>query len=104
MRTPEVKVGQIWKDNDRRVKQESGYDRFLRIDRVNGDRAECSHVTTAPDGSWHAWYRRGRRSFVEVKLSRFRPTSSGYLLVRDAPSDIPLQDPEHSHQKSEILP
>ncbi len=36
---PAVKVGQVWKDNDKRMK-----DRFLRVEKVIDGRATCSRV------------------------------------------------------------
>lgn len=61
-----VKPGQVWKDNDWRMT----YDRRVTIDRVDATYAygTCS----------------GRKT--RILLSRFKPTSTGYVLVQEAAS------------------
>lgn len=60
----EVKVGQVWQDWDSRFRNGS-YVRLLTVKRVEGDYAYCDSY--------------GR--LVRIKLSRFRPNSTGYKLV-----------------------
>lgn len=66
-------VGQIWADNDYRVRMVHGCDRLVRINEIDGDKAICE-----------AWYDRvGETSrTVRIKLARFRPTSTGYRYLR----------------------
>jgi hypothetical protein len=70
--TPDVRVGQIWQDNDPRVTPA----RFLRVTAINGDKATCE-----------AWYDKpgSQARTVRISLARFRPTSTGYRLHEEAP-------------------
>ena len=62
-----VRVGQVWRDNDPR---ERG--RLIRIMDIETDgRARCSS--------------RGRT--VRIRLDRFKPTSNGYVLHKEAPEN-----------------
>jgi hypothetical protein len=63
-----VKVGQVWKDNDPR----RNYRRDLKVLSIDGDRAVVQH----PNGI-------GRKT--KIRLDRFRPTTTGYKLVSEAP-------------------
>ncbi len=67
--TVQVKVGQVWADNDPR--QKNG--RQIKVLSIEGDRATVQH----PSGL-------GRKT--KVRLNRFRPTNSGYRLVKDVES------------------
>jgi hypothetical protein len=72
-----VKIGQLWQDNDPRYKKV----RTLRIDELwvnsRGElRARCHVLET------------GRAAFIAVR--RFKPTSTGYRLVKEAPPLWPL--------------
>jgi hypothetical protein len=62
-----VEVGQEWRDNDSRMKVA----RVLRILSVKNGKALCS---VRVDGE-----ETGRRTLVSVQ--RFRPTSTGYVLL-----------------------
>ena len=64
----EVKVGQIWKDNDRREKH-----RLVRVESIDGRFAVCVCTTGNQPN------RRYR-----IQLSRFRPISTGYVFWGDA--------------------
>lgn len=66
---PDIRVGQVWKDNDKR-----SAGRRVRVVEVNFTHA----VVQDPSG-------RGRRT--EIRLDRFKPTSTGYRLVEDAPEE-----------------
>lgn len=66
---PEVKVGQIWKDRDRRER-----DRFIRIAGIGQEKALCERCDK--NGNMI-----GNRRPTEILLRRFRPTSTGYDLV-----------------------
>ena len=72
-----VHVGQIWQDNDKR-----SVGRKVRIVEV-GDTHADAELVTARDGG-HREAKPGRRS--RIRLDRFRPTATGYRLVRDAPT------------------
>lgn len=60
----EIKVGQVWQDNDPRVT----YIRELTIHSISGEYAWCK----MPSGKLR-----------RIKLKRLRPTASGYRLVKD---------------------
>ena len=60
----EVKAGQIWKDNDKRVGE-----RFLKILELQDDKAVVVNVET--------------NKKTKISLTRFKPTSTGYVLVED---------------------
>lgn len=93
-----VRPGQVWADNDPRTPG-----RTIRIDSVDGDTAVCTVLTNddpsqalidthgSPGKSgrylgriWVPGDRRG--TTTRVKLTRLRPTSSGYRLLQDAPA------------------
>lgn len=73
--TPEVRVGQIWQDNDPRADG-----RTIRIVEVDATHATVELVSQRAVG--HQQAKPGRRS--RIRLDRFRPTSTGYRLVEDA--------------------
>lgn len=89
METTEVRVGQVWEDNDHRCKG-----RTMRVDKIWFGIAVCTILTNSDEvqrllDEGHDWYRgqdsRGRRT--EIAVRRMRPTSTGYRLVADAPSE-----------------
>ena len=69
--TIEVKVGQVWKDNDKRA----GHDRLLRVvsepDTVG--KVKCQRVDH--DGNPLPV------PATRIRVDRFRPTATGYVLV-----------------------
>jgi len=83
----EVRVGQIWADNDWRAEG-----RTLRVDKVDRDYAYCTVLTNPTKAQ--ARLDAGNRSDVRdmrgkptrIRLDRFRPTSTGYRLVAEAMS------------------
>ena len=71
---PAVEPGQIWADNDPRA-----YDRKLRVVEVDATHATVElYQPRYPVSS----AKPGRRT--RIRLDRFRPTSTGYRLVRHA--------------------
>ena len=68
---PEVKVGQVWKDNDKR-----GPDRYLKVRFIEDGKASCSECTQEGLVDYFS------RS-TKISLSRFRPTSNGYRLISE---------------------
>jgi hypothetical protein len=62
----DVRVGQVWADNDKRM----GHDRTGEVVMVSES---------------HAFVLWSTGLKTRVKLSRFRPNSTGYRLVKDAP-------------------
>lgn len=62
----QVKVGQVWQDNDPRF---TGFTRQVKIVQIDGDKALCENVSTQ------------RRT--KIKLSRFKENSTGYKLVSE---------------------
>jgi hypothetical protein len=82
-KTPEVKVGQVWADNDSRAQG-----RTLRVEAIDGDKAVCIVLTNYAEvqesldlGKTNLRDARGKK--VRIKLSRMRPTSTGYRLVKN---------------------
>lgn len=86
---PEVRVGQVWADNDPRC---AG--RTLRVDTVDDHKVLCTVLTNddhtqelVDNPSKHPWMnrndRRGRTT--RISLARFKPTSTGYRLIEEAP-------------------
>lgn len=72
----EVKVGQIWADNDKRT---AG--RLIKVEKVGATYAEV--VACDADGNPSPSVLRARHS--RILLARFRPTSTGYRLHSDVP-------------------
>ena len=63
-----VRIGQIWADNDSR-----GFDRKIRVVSLNETHAIVEPVPAYPKG----------KGKTRIRLDRFKPTSTGYRLVRD---------------------
>lgn len=68
--TAQVRVGQVWRDNDPRLQKCSRRIEVVEIDR---DHAICKLAGVETK-------RRTR-----IRLNRFRPRSTGYVLEQDAP-------------------
>lgn len=90
MTTPNVQVGQVWADNDprsagRHVKV-VGWADFPPGQTTNPRKAEVSLCTSdgqvIRDG-------RGRETRTRITISRLRPTSSGYRLIKDVSGTAP---------------
>lgn len=77
--TPDVKPGQVWADNDQR-----SAGRTIRVDRIEGDKAVCTILTNRDAADLNDWGTDMRGRQVRIKVSRFRPTSTGYRLVEEA--------------------
>lgn len=91
---PSVRIGQVWADNDKRA---AG--RELRIlylwsrpqtfREANGQQPADVHyancVVVRDDRKGRVAPRTVGRH-VDIRLDRFRPTSTGYLLIKDVPS------------------
>jgi hypothetical protein len=78
----DVPPGSVWADNDERV-----MGRTLRVGRIEGDVAICvvltnSNVTQAELDRGVRGVRDTRGRTTRISLRRFRPTSTGYRLVR----------------------
>lgn len=86
----EVRVGQVWQDNDKRE-----YGRKLRVvEIVNVHIPGQSSPTGVPHavvelvagrGVGYGQAKPGRRT--RIRLDRFKPTANGYRLVQDAPME-----------------
>ena len=72
---PKVESGQIWADNDKRAKG-----RKVLIVTVDDVRALVETVSVAKGRAKRGV---GKRTFV--RLNRFRSTSTGYTLAKEAP-------------------
>lgn len=85
--TTTVRVGQVWADNDPRC-----HGRRVRVVEVTDTHAivEVHHTS-------HGAYRHAKPGrATRIRLDRFRPTSTGYVLVQDAPApccDLPSAAP-----------
>jgi hypothetical protein len=73
----QVAAGQVWADNDAR-----SAGRTLRVDKVIGEHAWCMVLTDMEQRATGAKTTVGKST--RIKLSRFRPTSTGYRYLRDA--------------------
>ena len=65
---PEVKVGQVWQDNDSR---HTSFIRLIEVKKIVGDVVEC--ISRAE----------GKERNVKINIMRFKPTSTGYKLYKD---------------------
>lgn len=74
-KTPNVEKGQIWRCNDSRF----DVSRYLEVLRVEGAYAYCRSFVREFGGD------RTLRKETRIKLSRFKPTSTGYVRVKDWP-------------------
>jgi hypothetical protein len=79
MGTPDVRIGQVWADNDKR-----SAGRTLRIDHIGDEDhdgyavppyASCTVLTNKPG--------RRTRHQVAIRLSRFKPNATGYRLLSE---------------------
>lgn len=70
---PEVKVGQVWADNDARARG-----RTLEVLEVGENHAVCKVLTPARFANVSTT---GRT--VRIMLRRFKPNSTGYRLLED---------------------
>jgi ABC-type phosphate transport system auxiliary subunit len=82
----QVKPGQIWTDNDKRA---AG--RTVRVERVEGGKAVCVVLTNRDAAQRELdrgspWCTDMRGKTTRISLSRFKPTNTGYRLVKDAAS------------------
>lgn len=62
----EVKIGQVWQDWDIRFRDTHA--RRIKIVEIVGEKAICQHPS-------------GLGSKTKIKLSRFKPNSTGYKLI-----------------------
>ncbi|MFE1270544.1 hypothetical protein [Streptomyces sp. NPDC058758] len=74
---PAPKAGQVWRDNDSRLR--FAEPRYLRIIEIDGTHAVMERVTLTPQGE--ATVAPGARP-SRVRLDRLRPTSTGYIYVQ----------------------
>lgn len=70
-----VKVGQVWRDMDKRNPEV----RYLRVTEVILADGQARVIRCNPDGGT-LW---GKYPARPIKLTRFKPTHTGYLLVKD---------------------
>lgn len=88
---PEVRVGQVWADNDRRCA--GRYVKVLAIEPARR-RADlyardvpAKALVAACDQNGLTHFLRGKEQLTRIRLDRFRPTSTGYRLVCEARGD-----------------
>lgn len=94
-RTSEVRVGQVWADNDKRSSRHVRVVHFEVRDhwrRLVTDPALQAHptharcMTVARNDGVQPW--RDVGPAVSIRLDRFRPTANGYRLVDTAESEV----------------
>lgn len=77
----EVKVGQIWVDNDKRAAGRQL--KILTVDKAPpGKQLSSGYATAEVISDRRAGLRTNRQTCI--LLSRFKPNSTGYRLVKDA--------------------
>ena len=75
----QVQKGQIWKDCDKRMG-----DRYLRVERVDRKYGYC--VQCQKNGQrLNLMFKTPRET--RIMLKRFRPTSTGFELIREADAE-----------------
>lgn len=72
-----VRPGQVWKDNDKRMSE-----RFVRVLRIEGDKAICVRCGRGIGSGFHDI---GMARSTKISIRRFKPTSTGYILVSPRP-------------------
>lgn len=79
----EVKPGQIWRDNDKRLAQD-GRVRLVRVIELINSMDPFEHHTIRK-ARCEAWYEEAGSlaRTVHIRLDRFRPNATGYTLVSD---------------------
>lgn len=76
--TIKVQPGQVWADNDARM---AG--RTIAVDSIDGEKAVCTVLAPSYDNP------HGRSGHtVRIMLRRFKPTSTGYRLIRDEHGNV----------------
>lgn len=79
-----VRPGQIWADNDPR-----SAGRTVRVERVEDGKAVCK-ILTNRDATQYlvdrgtAWVTDMRGRTTRISVRRFKPTNTGYRLIREA--------------------
>lgn len=81
MDTTEVRVGQVWADNDKRPKRT----RYIRVTSFEEHTDPFTHQAIR-HAVCEAWYDEvGAKSrTVKIRVDRFKPTSTGYRLVSES--------------------
>ncbi len=75
----EVRVGQIWADNDKRSQG-----RRLRVVAIEPAVPATPHHRAVPERAVVRDINEApHKGFTRVRLDRFRPTSNGYRLIKD---------------------
>lgn len=80
MNTTQVKVGQVWRDNDKRIDKP----RELRVESIHFDTVtKRNYAWCVPVMGASGLRKICSTRIVKIRTDRFRPTSTGYLLVED---------------------
>lgn len=87
MSEPTVKVGQVWADNDKR-----SAGRHVKVVELLPPTLGAPHIQPKPararvalcTASGEVIRVNGKATHTTIRVSRFRPTSTGYRLVKDA--------------------
>lgn len=74
-----VKVGQVWQDYDSRQRKKKN-PRLVTVQKIDHGVAHCTQT--------------GSKRIAKIKITRFRPTATGYKLVQDTMSDVPMGIPQ----------
>lgn len=82
-RESEVKVGQVWKSNDWRDTPYKEGEKFWIVRSIQEDRVHCQRVDKGlGEGEFIP-----RDRVTNIRKDRFRPISTGYILVRETPNE-----------------
>jgi hypothetical protein len=77
-----VGIGQVWKDNDKR--QASRFVLVTRIWERTNEGGACYAICRLCNAEGQPLTKRETR----IRLDRFRPTSTGYVLVKEATGSV----------------
>jgi hypothetical protein len=72
-----VQPGQVWKDNDKRMTSRHVF--VLKVEDGYAICTKCNSEGLTPDRT---------KYLTQIRLDRFRPTSTGYVLVRETTGSV----------------
>lgn len=80
---PDVRVGQVWQDADRRITDGRRLMRIIAVGSPSQSRARVvSWYEREIDGSWE---RISEERPSVIRLDRFKPIATGYRLIEENP-------------------
>jgi hypothetical protein len=83
----EVREGQLWQDNDKRLAKD-GRVRYVRVIQLIDSMDAFTHQTIRK-ARCEAWYDEvgSLARTVHINVERFRPNATGYRLIEDVAAD-----------------